>query len=303
MNDTDYVFDYNAIYLYIRTILEVTFYVKLIRSYFTLVSKISPYLSMKSAYKLFHTPIKMPQRKKEVKLLESAETFLVHVDADITIQAYRWGELNNPIILIVHGWSSSSTNMSLYIQKLLKMDYQVISYDAIGHGKSKGGFSSLYNWTKVLRTVLKEVGEVHCILAHSLGCASVTIASNLGLNSSKLVLISPLNNAVAVTDRFGIYFHIPLKHIEKMRTYTWGKDKEGFLKYGKDWQDIFISDFKVPTLIVHDKDDEEISIEDARLLQKSWTWAKLIETNNLGHRRILYDKHVIREVLGFIASK
>ena len=49
--------------------------------------------------------------------------------------------------------------------------------------------------------------------------------------------------------------------------------------------------------------EKEISIEDARLLQKSWTWAKLIETNNLGHRRILYDKHVIREVLGFIASK
>jgi len=78
-----------------------------------------------------------------------------------------------------------------------------------------------------------------------------------------------------------------------MRTYTWGKDR----------QVVFILDFKVPTLIIHDKDDTEISIEDAILLQKSWTWAKLIETNNLGHRRILYDKHVIREVLDFIASK
>ena len=85
-----------------------------------------------------------------------------------------------------------------------------------------------------------------------------------------------------------------------MRVYTWERDKVGFLKYGKDWQNIFVSDFKVPTLIIHDKDDEEISIEDARLLQKSWTWAKLIETNGLGHRRILYDKHVIRKVLDFI---
>ncbi len=276
--------------------MEVTFYVKLIRSYFTLVSKVSPYLSMRSAYKLFHKPIKMPQRKKEVKLLESAETFSIQVDTDITIQVYRWGKLNNPIILIVHGWSSSPTNMSLYIQKLLKMDYQVISFDAIGHGKSKDGFSSLYNWSEVLRAILKEIGEVHCILAHSLGCASVTIASNLGLKSSRLVMISPLNNTVEVTDMFGIFFHIPLKIMEKMRTYTWEKDKKGYLKYGKDWQNIFISNFKVPTLIVHDKDDKKISIEDAILLQKSWTWAKLIETNNLGHRHILYDKHVNQQL-------
>ena len=113
-------------------------------------------------------------------------------------------------------------------------------------------------------------------------------------------MISPMSDAVAVTNKFGEYFSIPLDIIEKMRDYTWKYNEEKLLKYGQNWQEIFRSSFQVPTLIIHDEEDKEISISDSECLVKTWNWAELVKTKGLGHRRILYDKMVLQKVVGFI---
>jgi len=276
---------------------------KLIRIYFKVTSRFFPKLATKSAYRLFHMPMLTKRRESEEKLAEKADKWYIQVDEFTTLQAYRWGKKENPLVLIIHGWSSSATGMSLCISTLLKNNYQVVSYDAINHGGSRGSVSDLCSWAKSVSAVVESLGEVECIVAHSLGAASVTLASNLGLESNKIVLISPMNDANAVTDRFGNYFGISLDIIHNMREYTW-KLNRGFIDlYGKDWKDILVSDFHVPTLIIHDKNDEEISINDSKILLKTWNWAKFIETKGLGHRKILYSRKVMSDIVDFIKKK
>ncbi len=276
------------------------FILKLIRMYFRFTSVFFPILAIKSAHCLFHTPIQTKQRDTEKKLAKKSEKWNIKVDSHTTLQVYRWGKKEDPLVLIVHGWSSRATGMSPYIIMLLKNSFQVISYDAINHGNSKGKISDLANWAKSVNAVLKSVNQVECIIAHSLGAGAVTMASNIGLNTKKLILISPMNDVKAITDKFGNHFGISLDIVQKMREFNWKINEKQLSIYGKDWEDLFISSFYVPTLIIHDKDDDEVNIKESKTLIKTWSWATLIVTEGLGHKKILYSKKVMGDILDFI---
>ena len=274
--------------------------IKSLRCYFLAISSVLPRLATRSAYKLFHKPVPYAIRNSEQKLLEKAQHFNIRLDKDSLLKAYRWGDVDAPAILLVHGWSAHAAVMGLYIRSLVKAGYQVISYDAIGHGKSRGGVSDLANWANSVNVVMSRIGAVECIIAHSMGGGAVVIASNLGLDTKRLVLIAPMNDAIKVTDRFGHYMGIPHKVREAMRDYTWQQNKKRLTRFGTDWEDVFRSDFQVPTLVIHDQNDRITELSDSKRLVSSWPWARLLVTKGLGHKKILFSRDVFNEVLGFI---
>ena len=274
----------------------------LIRIYFAIVSRLFPSLAVISAHKLFHYPIKTKKNNPNEKPLPKAKKFTISLYKDVTLQCYRWGNENHPIVFLVHGWSTTSKSLSHFIDTLLTHNYQVISYDAIRHGNSKGKLSDLANWADSVQTILGYVGEVECIIAHSFGCAAVTVASKLGLSTKKLVFIAPIHNVNTILKRFGEQLYIPTHILERMKQYTWEYNQQRFEAYGKDLEDIFHSKFHVPTLIFHDLEDKEVNIENAEALCQKWPWAILKKTQGLGHRRILYDETVVKQSLAFICS-
>lgn len=277
--------------------------VKLIRFYFAIVSPLLPSLAVYSAHRLFHSPVNSKRKNLNEKQIVAPEKFFIHLDDETRLQAYRWGKENDPAVLLVHGWSTTTRSMTNFLDLLLKHNYQVISYDALRHGESGGSFSDLAGWADSVHAVMKTIGAVECIVAHSFGTAAVTVASKLGLKTKKLVFISPIADMSAVAHKVGGNLGIPMEIIDKMHAYTWKHNEKSFTKYGKDWEALLHSNFKVPTLIFHDKEDREISIEHSELLCKRWPWAKLIPTEGLGHRRILDDEAVAVKVLTFIQGK
>lgn len=188
------------------------------------------------------------------------------------------------------------------INPLLNKGYQVVAYDAPAHGNSPGKSISLTEWADTILSALREVGNVSCIIGHSLGGGGIVLASSLQLNIDKIVLIAPLYDIIWVTERFADALSIPLTTIKKMRDYAWEKYKKSAEKYGSNWMDVFHSDFKIPTLIIHDKEDKEVAWEQSDALSKKWPWASFITTNGLGHRRIMQSKEVIHHITKFISS-
>ena len=276
---------------------------KLIRFYFTVVSHLSPSLAVRSTHRLFHTPVNSKRKNSNEKVLPAAYHFNIPLYDGINLQGYRWGEPTRPKVLLVHGWSTTTRSMTHIAERLLHDGYQVITYDALRHGESKGDFSDLAGWADSVQAVMKHIGQVECIVAHSFGGAAVTVASKLGLETKKLVFIAAIHDITAVADNFAKHLHIPLNIVEKMRDYTWNKNKIHFSKYGHNWRDIVISNFHVPTLLIHDKDDREIGIEHAKQKCEMWPWAALLTTENLGHRKILDDAKVVEEIANFISSE
>lgn len=273
---------------------------KLIRLYFSIVSRLSPSLAVSSAHKLFHYPINSKRKNRNEITLPPAHKFDIPIYENITLQGYRWGEISHPKVLLVHGWSTTSRSMTHFTDILLKHNYQVISYDALRHGESKGSFSDLASWADSVQAVMQHIGQVECIIAHSFGGAAVTVASKLGLETKKLLLVAPIHDISSVADNFARHLHIPLHIVKEMRSYTWKQNEKHFSKYGTNWKDIVISDFHVPTLLFHDTNDREIDIEHSKQICEMWPWARLIRTDGLGHRSILDDDGVAEEILTFI---
>ena len=285
------------------TLMHHPLQVKLIRFYFALVTPLLPSLAVYSAHRLFHSPVNSKRKNQNEKEVAAPEKFYVHLDNQTKLQTYRWGEKYNPAVLLVHGWSTTTKSMTNILDILLKNNYQVISYDALRHGESGGKFSDLAGWADSVHAVMKELDKVECIVAHSFGTAAVTVASKLGLKTKKLVFIAPIADMSAVAHKVGNHLGIPIEIIDKMHAYTWKHNEKSFIKYGNDWETLLQSNFKVPTLIFHDKEDREIGIEHSELLCKRWPWAKLVSTEGLGHRKILDDETVAEKILTFIQEK
>ena len=55
-----------------------------------------------------------------------------------------------------------------------------------------------------------------------------------------------------------------------------------------------------PVLIIHDKDDDDVSVEAAYQIKKALKNSELLITEGLGHRRILGDKKVISKIVEFL---
>lgn len=272
----------------------------LIRIYFKLISRIFPSLAIRSAHKLFHYPVNTKRKNRNEVTLPDPHIFDIPLYDDLTLQGYRWGETGHPIVLLVHGWSTTSRSMSHFTDILLKNNYQVISYDALRHGESKAKHSDLASWADSVQAVMRHIGPVECIIAHSFGGAAVTVASKLGLKTQKLVLVAPIHDITSVADNFAEHLNIPQNIVKKMRDHTWKHNEVNFNRYGTNWQDIVISDFQVPTLLFHDRQDREIDIEHSEQICKMWPWATLVPTEGLGHRSILDNKNVAEEMLKFI---
>ena len=274
-----------------------------IRIYFTIVSRLFPSLAVASAHKLFHYPVNTKRKNRNEIALPDPDKFDISLYDNLTLQGYRWGDCSHPKVLLVHGWSTTSRSMSHFTDILLKNNYQVITYDALRHGASKGKFSDLATWADSVHAVMKHIGPVECIIAHSFGGAAVTVASKLGLETKKLVLVAPIHDITSVADNFAEHLNIPQDIVKKMRDYTWKHNEKNFNKYGTNWQDIVISDFQVPTLLFHDKQDKEIGIAHSEQICEMWPWATLVPTEGLGHRSILDDKEVSNSVLKFISIR
>lgn len=276
--------------------------VALIRIYFSIISRFFPSLAVISAHKLFHRPVKTKRKNANEKKVPSPQKFIITLDENTQLQAYRWGDPSHPTVLLVHGWSTTARSMSNFIDILLKNNYQVVSYDALRHGNTRGKLSDLAGWADSVQAVIQHIGPVECIVAHSFGGLAVTVASKLGLDTQKLVLVAPIHNIIWVTDHFAQRLGIPLAIVRKMRDYTWKHNEQNFLKYGTDWEDIVRSKLHIPTLIFHDNQDREIGIEHSKLLCKIRPWATLKPTDGLGHRKILDDEKVAEALLRFIKA-
>lgn len=273
-----------------------------LKLFFRVSSRVTPFIAIRVAEKLFTTPFYSKRRDIEHEMLESAERFIIPMENNQRLAGYRWGKKTDPVILLVHGWTATATCFVNFIDPLLERGYQVISYDAIAHGETSGVSVSLTEWADTVVAVMENIGKVYCIMGHSLGAGAIVIASSLNLKTVKIVLISPVSDISEVTDQFAKTLSIPKNIMEKTHQYAWKKYYTSASKFGNNWDEVFDSEFKVPSLIIHDKNDKEIDISNARKLAKQWPWAEFMETKRLGHRRILLNPDVIARALNFITE-
>jgi pimeloyl-ACP methyl ester carboxylesterase len=259
---------------------------------------VSPSLTTKFAAKLYTTPIRHKLPKRELQMeSESVQKSMVVPEIQKEIVVYEYGKSDKKILL-VHGWSGRGTQLVKIADELLKMGYKTISFDAPAHGKSKGNYSIMTEFIASILEIEKQYGPFEFAIGHSLGGMSVLNAIKQNLQVKKAVIIGSGDIIQDIIDdficklqlrpEFGIKLrdHFEAKFSGKMDDYSAYKAAEKT---------------EVPVLIIHDKDDDDVSVKAAYNIQKHLKQSEIMITEGLGHRKILGDETVIQKIREFIS--
>lgn len=222
-----------------------------------------------------------------------------------TVRGHRWGA-NEKIIYLVHGWGSSSAQLSAFVTPLLDAGFSVVAHDALSHGRSDPGpsgprRSNALEHRDVLRAVVAAHGPANGVVAHSLGSMVAALGMRDGIVPNRAVYIAPVINITSYGE--------PFIRMLGAGPRTWNE----FVRRVERKLSLHMSYFDLapmadelatpPLLIIHDRDDRETSWEASRTLAGSWPEARLLTTTGLGHNRILSDPAVVSAAVAFLRGE
>jgi pimeloyl-ACP methyl ester carboxylesterase len=271
-----------------------------LRTLYRSADVIAPGLAGRLARDLWFT---VPPTLAATPLPSGAALFSVTVHG-AQVRGHVFGE--GPVVYLVHGWGGRGSQLAAFVEPLVATGHRVVMFDAPSHGDSDPGVAGPRRTHGVelgqaLDAVFARFGPAEAVVAHSLGAVSTYLALRFGwLGTGRLVLVAPMVDAASLFDQFQAALGFG------------SRTRRAFDRKVDEFVGIPVAEFDaivqasyvdpVPTLVVHDRADRQTPYADAVRLVGTLPDARLVTTEQLGHRRILRDPAVVAEVVDFVRS-
>lgn len=272
-----------------------TLIAKFIGLYLNVLAIFSRTTAGKKGYYIFSSPARKAVKDHQLGFLETAEKSSFQCNGD-TIRVYRWGTGDKKILLL-HGWQSNSFRWKYYIDGLAKDQYTVYALDAPGHGLSTGKYLNIAIYSEVIETFLYLTQPMDAIVGHSMGAVSVlyTLYRLPNLDVKKLVIMGCPGEANDYMIRF--------TKILSLNKTTLQAIVDGFERFTYHVPTYFSSPrfgeaVKIPTLIIHDREDSEAPYHHIPGIHQAIKNSQLVTTSGLGHN--LRSPEIVKQVLDFV---
>lgn len=264
------------------------------------LSKALPRFSARIALYFFATPTRIPRPESEKIWYEQSKKYFLNSG----IAAFEWGDEKAPLVMLIHGWNGRGTQIASFAFPLVEKGFRVVALDGPGHGISPGGPGGMTNpshYARFIEDSQKELNTegAHAVIAHSFGGGCSVLAASRGLKVKKLVLIA----SPAFYDRVVQFYARSIRLSEKAELHFTNLVAKVAGLHPKELNIGQIGKtLNLPALVVHDVNDNAVNFLSATSIIETWPHSILLKTEGLGHRRILKDATVIKEVCEFIAN-
>jgi len=231
---------------------------------------------------------------KEQAFLAEANWETVSLD-NKKIQCYVWGN-GAKKILLAHGFNSNAARWRILCNLLLKRAYQVIALDVPAHGNSDWNRVNGLLYARVIEQVMNRFTPNY-VVGHSFaGIAYAYYFSKLNpLPVEKMVLMGVPNDLLDVTQVFFDTLKLSPK-VQAAYLQAFHKKFSYPTSYFK--LDKLLKEVNIPSLIIHDEQDDIASFEGAKVLHQSLGNATFFPTKKLGHS--LQGRSVFKAILDFV---
>lgn len=261
-----------------------------------------PALAVRAAYRLFGTPLppKWISRRRSWSPDWHIEQWPFE-DASLTLYS-RPAAPQGPVVLLVHGWGGHAGQMLALAEQLGAQGLRPVIVEMPAHGRSGGSVSNLPQFARVLEYVtarLQQQGHtLRALVAHSLAANAGAYAASRGLPAARLVLLAPPASPLEYTRLFAHVFGLAESTRAAMQRRI--EAREGILM--PQFEPAAVGPrITLPTLVVHDRQDSINRFADGVAYSEAIAGARLLATEGLGHRKILKDEEVLRQVAVFLA--
>jgi pimeloyl-ACP methyl ester carboxylesterase len=271
-----------------------------VRGCMAALNRVSPPLAARVGYRFLSVPPRFRQKPEEHAVRARAQEWRIAFGRR-WLHCYGWGR--GPVILLAHGWGGRGTQFGPWIEPLVKAGFRCVAFDHPAHGRSTGGDTDMIEMARAIAAVSETCGPVHAVVGHSLGAATSLLAMrDFQLKCETFVSISCLAHFMWIVDVAGDFLKLKPELRRRMRNLL-VKRHQGRVT----WESLSTADIlrsaPMDVLLIHDRDDREVPIAHALQLNEAAGGAKLLATDNLGHRRILKDQQVIAAAVAFVSAQ
>ncbi|MFH6602199.1 alpha/beta fold hydrolase [Maribacter algicola] len=264
--------------------------------YYNLLSLVVPQKTAEKAFHLFCTVRKGKVLPHQKDYLNNCKHELLDVEG-YQIQTYNWPG-NKGTVLLIHGWESNSFRWRNLIAELEKDNFNILAFDAPGHGYSSGKHLHVPLYSEILQNLIERYRPGY-LVAHSVG--GMTVLYNEHINKSKDV--SKIVTVASPSEFFEIMEHF--QNILRFNDRTMrALDQYVFNRFGFYIREFSTSEFvKGNTkkgLLLHDKLDKVTPYHASVKVQANWKKSKLISTEGLGHS--LHQDEINYQIIDFLKS-
>ena len=256
----------------------------------------SPKKTALKAFDVFCTIRKGRVKPIQKAFLDKAKLALETIGAH-KVQSYQW-QGNGPTVLLMHGWESNTFRWRNLIQKLKEQNFNIIAFDAPGHGYSSGNRLYVPLYAISSRFMMEKHKPTH-IVAHSLGGMTTLYDHYLNPESTveKIVTIgSPCD------------FEQFMEHYQGLLKFN-NKVKDALNRRLKEWLGFHFHEFSSARfvanntkkgLLFHDKEDTQVPYEASVKVHENWKGSQLISTTGLGHS--MHQEEINNQIVEFLKS-
>jgi pimeloyl-ACP methyl ester carboxylesterase len=270
-----------------------------LRSFFGFLQAFSPALAARFALRLFRTPPRRALDPADAPVIARAIRERARAGAD-QFTIWRW-DRPGPRIVLLHGWGSHAARFGDFVAPLHAAGFSVIGIDAPAHGDSPGRASDLVRFRDSLAEVLRQHGPVHAVIGHSLGGGAIlTVLAELPHpHPARICVFGVPSDMDYILESFAMMLGLKPRALAQLRA----RYAAAFGRPASAISTIAAAPFvRIPTLIVHDEEDNVAPIAQAAQLVAAIPGAVLLRTRGLGHSGGLRDADTIARVVEFLVA-
>ena len=265
-------------------------------AYFNLLSLFSRKKAAKKAFQTFCTIRKGRVRPEQADFLENAKNGQEVVE-NRKLQTYQWRG-NGDTVLLLHGWESNSYRWRNLISYLKKADFNILAFDAPGHGHSSGKWLHVPLYTECVQHIVEKYDPKHMV-AHSVG-GMTALYNQFKYPESpieKIVTIGSPSEFHEIMSEYQRVLGLSKRVMKSLNEYV----QENF---GFQIRDFSTSRFAASNtkkgLLFHDRLDAIAPFHASEQVHANWKGSELVATEGLGHS--MHQAEVNQKIVDFLNS-
>jgi pimeloyl-ACP methyl ester carboxylesterase len=267
---------------------------KLYGYYFNITNVFSGNKAADSALKVFSFPRKGKILPYQNEFLDTARKQRIAFEDGLFL-LYHWkGE--GKTVLLNHGWESNAWRWKHLIEPLQKKGFNIIAIDAPAHGASDGTLFTAVKYSRVIKTTI-DLYEPAIVISHSVGAMATVYQEAQEVHDciKKLILLGGPNSLEVIMRNYQTMTGFNDKvydNLNDLLKKTFGMKIEEFNTSA------FAKAIKVPTLLIHNRDDMIVPFKSVEQIAEAMPDATIFEASTGGHS--LHTVEVVGRIVEFL---
>ena len=270
---------------------------KLIGSTYNATAHVFPKLAANWAFLTFCRIRKGGVGPGQAAFLATAKSVTRQINR-LDIREYQW-EGSGETVLLVHGWESNAGRWRNLVKKLIQADYNIIAFDAPGHGRSSGKYLNVPLYADCMNKLLELHRPAH-LIGHSVGGMTILFNEYKRPSNSvqQIVTTGAPSEFYEIMDDYQAVLGLNDRMMRALDRLV--VDKFGFT-IREFSTSIFAAQNEKKGLLIHDKQDEVAPYHASQKVHEVWKGSRLITTEGYGHS--LHQEDVNTAIVDFLNGK